>query len=69
MQERCGDMFILNQEHRMILKNASNELSDKILAELLISGVAFHHAGLCSSDRSLIEGTQFFWQILLTRIV
>ena len=48
-------MFIMNNEHRIGLKNISKDFTDKTLAELIQSGIGFHHAGLCSTDRNLAE--------------
>ncbi|MFX0106698.1 MAG: DEAD/DEAH box helicase, partial [Candidatus Hodarchaeota archaeon] len=45
----------LSEIAQKILKKPSIPESSKTLARLVVSGVAFHHAGLDNSERSLIE--------------
>ena len=48
--------FIRDQNHRNLLKEASKKFQDQKLAELVANnGLGYHHAGLSSSDRQLIE--------------
>ncbi|CAB4028021.1 probable ATP-dependent DNA helicase HFM1 [Paramuricea clavata] len=47
--------FVMNSEHRQRLQRCANSLHDSKLRELVMCGVAYHHAGLDSSDRKSIE--------------
>jgi ATP-dependent DNA helicase HFM1/MER3 len=47
--------FIRDSAHRSHLFNAAMNASDKVLAETIREGIAFHSAGLAHTDRTLVE--------------
>ncbi|XP_038054687.1 probable ATP-dependent DNA helicase HFM1 [Patiria miniata] len=47
--------FIMNAQHRQRLQKMANMVREIKLRELLLNGVAFHHAGLDAQDRKFIE--------------
>ncbi|XP_064284382.1 probable ATP-dependent DNA helicase HFM1 isoform X5 [Passer domesticus] len=49
--------FLLSIEQKQRLQGFANSLKDSKLRDLLIYGVAYHHAGMEISDRKIIEGT------------
>ncbi|KAM6343166.1 LOW QUALITY PROTEIN: putative ATP-dependent DNA helicase HFM1 [Alca torda] len=48
--------FLLSIEQKQRLQRSANSLKDSKLRELLMYGVAYHHAGMEISDRKIIEG-------------
>nr|XP_009478880.1 PREDICTED: probable ATP-dependent DNA helicase HFM1 [Pelecanus crispus] len=48
--------FLLSIEQKQRLQRSANSLKDSKLRDLLIYGVAYHHAGMEISDRKIIEG-------------
>ncbi|XP_019357137.1 PREDICTED: probable ATP-dependent DNA helicase HFM1 isoform X3 [Gavialis gangeticus] len=48
--------FIMTTEQRQRLQRSANSIKDSKLRDLLIYGVAYHHAGMELSDRKIIEG-------------
>ncbi|NXU54880.1 HFM1 helicase, partial [Turnix velox] len=48
--------FLLSIEQKQRLQMSANSLKDCKLRELLMNGVAYHHAGMEISDRKTIEG-------------
>nr|XP_009939491.1 PREDICTED: probable ATP-dependent DNA helicase HFM1 [Opisthocomus hoazin] len=48
--------FLLSVEQKQRLQRSANSLKDSKLRDLLIYGVAYHHAGMEISDRKIIEG-------------
>ncbi|NXA08912.1 HFM1 helicase, partial [Sapayoa aenigma] len=48
--------FLLSIEQKQRLQRFANSLKDSKLRELLMYGVAYHHAGMEISDRKIIEG-------------
>ncbi|XP_031410613.1 probable ATP-dependent DNA helicase HFM1 isoform X3 [Meleagris gallopavo] len=48
--------FLLNVEQKQRLQKSANSLKDSKLRDLLMYGVAYHHAGMELSDRKIIEG-------------
>ncbi|KFP90307.1 putative ATP-dependent DNA helicase HFM1, partial [Apaloderma vittatum] len=48
--------FLLNIEQKQRLQRSANSLKDSKLRDLLMYGVAYHHAGMEISDRKIIEG-------------
>ncbi|XP_011405054.1 PREDICTED: probable ATP-dependent DNA helicase HFM1 [Amphimedon queenslandica] len=47
--------FVMNVEHRRRLQSAASSVNDSKLKELIVYGVGYHHAGMSSNDRKLIE--------------
>ncbi|XP_019851762.1 PREDICTED: probable ATP-dependent DNA helicase HFM1 [Amphimedon queenslandica] len=47
--------FVMNVEHRRRLQSAASSVNDSKLKELIAYGVGYHHAGMSSNDRKLIE--------------
>ncbi|XP_054240257.1 probable ATP-dependent DNA helicase HFM1 [Indicator indicator] len=48
--------FLLSIEQKQRLQRSANSLKDSRLRDLLMCGVAYHHAGMEISDRKIIEG-------------
>ncbi|XP_056212401.1 probable ATP-dependent DNA helicase HFM1 [Falco biarmicus] len=48
--------FLLSTEQKQRLQKSANALKDSRLRDLLMYGVAYHHAGMEISDRKIIEG-------------
>ncbi|KFQ28265.1 putative ATP-dependent DNA helicase HFM1, partial [Mesitornis unicolor] len=48
--------FLLSVEQKQRLQRSANSLRDSKLRDLLMYGVAYHHAGMELSDRKVIEG-------------
>ncbi|NXC22037.1 HFM1 helicase, partial [Corythaeola cristata] len=48
--------FLLSMEQKQRLQRSANSLKDSRLRDLLMYGVAYHHAGMEISDRKIIEG-------------
>ncbi|KFW04798.1 putative ATP-dependent DNA helicase HFM1, partial [Eurypyga helias] len=48
--------FLLSIEQKQRLQRSANSLKDSKLRDLLMHGVAYHHAGMELSDRRIIEG-------------
>ncbi|XP_061235369.1 probable ATP-dependent DNA helicase HFM1 isoform X3 [Neopsephotus bourkii] len=48
--------FLLSGEQKQRLQRSANSLKDSKLRDLLMYGVAYHHAGMELSDRKIIEG-------------
>ncbi|XP_027550183.1 probable ATP-dependent DNA helicase HFM1 isoform X3 [Neopelma chrysocephalum] len=48
--------FLLSIEQKQRLQRFANSLKDSKLRDLLMCGVAYHHAGMEISDRKVIEG-------------
>ncbi|XP_051481595.1 probable ATP-dependent DNA helicase HFM1 [Apus apus] len=48
--------FLLSAEQKQRLQKSANSLRDSKLRDLLMYGVAYHHAGMEVSDRKIIEG-------------
>ncbi|NWH78665.1 HFM1 helicase, partial [Piaya cayana] len=48
--------FLLSIEQKQRLQRSANSLKDSKLRDLLMCGVAYHHAGMEVSDRKMIEG-------------
>ncbi|XP_009952005.1 PREDICTED: probable ATP-dependent DNA helicase HFM1, partial [Leptosomus discolor] len=48
--------FLLSVEQKQRLQRSANSLKDSKLRDLLMYGVAYHHAGMEVSDRRIIEG-------------
>ncbi|KAM6262634.1 putative ATP-dependent DNA helicase HFM1 [Porphyrio hochstetteri] len=48
--------FLLSMEQKQRLQKSANSLKDSKLRDLLMYGVAYHHAGMEISDRKIIEG-------------
>ncbi|NXX97824.1 HFM1 helicase, partial [Centropus bengalensis] len=48
--------FLLGIEQKQRLQKSANSLKDSKLRDLLLCGVAYHHAGMEVSDRKVIEG-------------
>ncbi|KAG2659864.1 ATP-dependent DNA helicase MER3 homolog [Panicum virgatum] len=48
--------FMQSMQQYEHLRNASLTCSDKQLQTCIVHGVGFHNAGLCSKDRTLVEG-------------
>ena len=49
-------MYLRTNEHKKTISNASSQLKDKKLAEIVVrNGIGYHHAGLDADDRRLIE--------------
>ncbi|NXY69932.1 HFM1 helicase, partial [Glareola pratincola] len=48
--------FLLSNEQKQRLQMSANSLKDSKLRDLLMYGVAYHHAGMEISDRKIIEG-------------
>ncbi|NWR63273.1 HFM1 helicase, partial [Bucorvus abyssinicus] len=48
--------FLLSIEQKQRLQRHANSLKDSRLRDLLMYGVAYHHAGMEISDRKIIEG-------------
>ncbi|NXL26755.1 HFM1 helicase, partial [Glaucidium brasilianum] len=48
--------FLLSVEQKQRLQRSANSLKDSKLRDLLMYGVAYHHAGMEISDRKIIEG-------------
>ncbi|NXF03222.1 HFM1 helicase, partial [Smithornis capensis] len=48
--------FLLSIEQKQRLQRFANSLKDSKLKDLLMYGVAYHHAGMEISDRKIIEG-------------
>ncbi|NXP47631.1 HFM1 helicase, partial [Heliornis fulica] len=48
--------FLLGMEQKQRLQKSANSLKDSKLRDLLMYGVAYHHAGMEMSDRKIIEG-------------
>ncbi|NXM04444.1 HFM1 helicase, partial [Tyrannus savana] len=48
--------FLLSIEQKQRLQRFANSLKDSKLRDLLMCGVAYHHAGMEISDRKIIEG-------------
>ncbi|XP_065698372.2 probable ATP-dependent DNA helicase HFM1 isoform X4 [Patagioenas fasciata] len=48
--------FLLSIEQKQRLQMSANSLKDAKLRDLLMYGVAYHHAGMEVSDRKIIEG-------------
>ncbi|NXW55725.1 HFM1 helicase, partial [Eurystomus gularis] len=48
--------FVLSIEQKQRLQRFANSLKDSKLRDLLMCGVAYHHAGMEISDRKIIEG-------------
>nr|XP_010301135.1 PREDICTED: probable ATP-dependent DNA helicase HFM1 [Balearica regulorum gibbericeps] len=48
--------FLLSMEQKQRLQRSANSLKDSKLRDLLMYGVAYHHAGMEISDRKIIEG-------------
>ncbi|XP_031470619.1 probable ATP-dependent DNA helicase HFM1 isoform X2 [Phasianus colchicus] len=48
--------FLLSVEQKQRLQKSANSLKDSKLRDLLMYGVAYHHAGMELSDRKIIEG-------------
>ncbi|XP_064928684.1 probable ATP-dependent DNA helicase HFM1 isoform X1 [Columba livia] len=48
--------FLLSIEQKQRLQMSANSLKDAKLRDLLLYGVAYHHAGMEVSDRKIIEG-------------
>ncbi|XP_030349466.1 probable ATP-dependent DNA helicase HFM1 [Strigops habroptila] len=48
--------FLLSVEQKQRLQRSANSLKDSKLRDLLMYGVAYHHAGMEVSDRKIIEG-------------
>ncbi|NXN13442.1 HFM1 helicase, partial [Indicator maculatus] len=48
--------FLLSTEQKQRLQRSANSLKDSRLRDLLMCGVAYHHAGMEISDRKIIEG-------------
>uniref|UniRef100_A0A1X7UX46 Uncharacterized protein n=1 Tax=Amphimedon queenslandica TaxID=400682 RepID=A0A1X7UX46_AMPQE len=47
--------FVMNVEHRRRLQSTASSVNDSKLKELIVYGVGYHHAGMSSNDRKLIE--------------
>ncbi len=45
----------LSDEQRQKITDLSMKIEDIKLRKTVLSGIAFHHAGLCVSDKKLIE--------------
>ena len=50
-----GGKYVSDSAHRAALADARTKASDYTLKQALSTGTAFHHAGLQSSDRHLVE--------------
>ncbi|XP_009638929.1 probable ATP-dependent DNA helicase HFM1, partial [Egretta garzetta] len=48
--------FLLSVEQKQRLQRSANSLKDSKLRDLLMYGVAYHHAGMEIADRKIIEG-------------
>ncbi|NXX14413.1 HFM1 helicase, partial [Podargus strigoides] len=48
--------FLLSTEQKQRLQRSANSVKDSKLRDLLMYGVAYHHAGMEVSDRKIIEG-------------
>ncbi|XP_068547075.1 probable ATP-dependent DNA helicase HFM1 isoform X6 [Anas acuta] len=48
--------FLLSVEQKQRLQRSANSLKDSKLRDLLLYGVAYHHAGMEVCDRKIIEG-------------
>ncbi|XP_040533771.1 probable ATP-dependent DNA helicase HFM1 isoform X3 [Gallus gallus] len=48
--------FLLSVEQKQRLQKSANSLKDSKLRDLLMYGLAYHHAGMEVSDRKIIEG-------------
>ncbi|XP_008066461.1 probable ATP-dependent DNA helicase HFM1 [Carlito syrichta] len=48
--------FIMTMEQKQRLQNYAYSVRDSKLRELLIDGIAYHHAGMELSDRKIVEG-------------
>ncbi|XP_074859384.1 putative ATP-dependent DNA helicase HFM1 [Carettochelys insculpta] len=48
--------FIMTVEQKQRLQNCANSVKDTKVRDLLMCGVAYHHAGMELSDRKIIEG-------------
>ncbi|KFP29804.1 putative ATP-dependent DNA helicase HFM1, partial [Colius striatus] len=48
--------FLLSVEQKQRLQRSANSVKDSKLRDLLMYGVAYHHAGMEVSDRKIIEG-------------
>ncbi|NXP81459.1 HFM1 helicase, partial [Ramphastos sulfuratus] len=48
--------FLLSAEQKQRLQRSANSLKDSRLRDLLMCGVAYHHAGMEIPDRKIIEG-------------
>ncbi|KAM9621205.1 putative ATP-dependent DNA helicase HFM1 [Morphnus guianensis] len=48
--------FLLSIEQKQRLQKSANSLKDSKLRDLLMYGVAYHHAGMEISDRKIVEG-------------
>ncbi|XP_066048584.1 probable ATP-dependent DNA helicase HFM1 isoform X3 [Chamaea fasciata] len=48
--------FLLSREQKQRLQGLANSLKDSKLRDLLMYGVAYHHAGMELSDRKIVEG-------------
>ncbi|XP_054836336.1 probable ATP-dependent DNA helicase HFM1 [Eublepharis macularius] len=49
--------FIMNIEQKQRLQKSANSVKEARLRDLLVCGVAYHHAGIEVSDRKIIETT------------
>ena len=54
-QSNVNGKIFVDQRHAMTLREASNRAKNKSLAECILGGCAFHHAGLEKEDRELVE--------------
>lgn len=59
-----NSLFVRDFHHLERLKVSSKQALNKQLGQCLLQGVAFHHAGMDPTDRTLIE-TAFYNQEIL----
>lgn len=58
-------LFVRSDRQKTALVTASRGLNDRKVADLLVDGIAFHHAGLSFNDRGIIERTFLAGHILV----
>lgn len=63
---RAGGKYVRDMAHMERLKMAAKSTSNKQLQHTLPSGIAFHHGGLDSSDRTLVESLFLNQDLLVT---
>lgn len=47
--------FVFNEDERQFIRDSVGNIVDCKLRELLTSGIGYHHAGLSSADRNIVE--------------